>query len=183
MKKIAICMADGVEEIEALTVVDLCRRAGMEIDMISTQNRGRAMGGHGIQFETDLNIKDTDFKEYDGIILPGGGKGTENLMNNMTVLNTVQNFFEAGKLCAAICAAPTVLGKAGILRGKKAICYPGLESQLLGAEVTVESVVRDGNVITSRGLGTAIDFALAIIAYYLGDEKAEEIATQVVYQA
>ena len=95
MKKIAICMADGVEEIEALTVVDLCRRAGMEIDMISTQNRGRAMGGHGIQFETDLNIKDTDFKEYDGIILPGGGKGTENLMNNMTVLNTVQNFFEA----------------------------------------------------------------------------------------
>ena len=69
MKKIAICMADGVEEIEALTVVDLCRRAGMEIDMISTQNRGRAMGGHGIQFETDLNIKDTDFKEYDGIIL------------------------------------------------------------------------------------------------------------------
>ena len=101
----------------------------------------------------------------------------------MTVLNTVQNFFEAGKLCAAICAAPTVLGKAGILRGKKAICYPGLESQLLGAEVTVESVVRDGNVITSRGLGTAIDFALAIIAYYLGDEKAEEIATQVVYQA
>ena len=183
MSKIAICMADGVEEIEGLTVVDLLRRAGLEIDMISTQNRGRAMGSHRIQFETDLNLKEADLKSYDGIVLPGGMKGTENLMNNITVLNTIQNFFEQKKLCAAICAAPTVLGKAGILRGKKAICYPGMEDKLLGAEVTVQPVVVDGNIITSRGLGTAIPFALAIIAYFKGQDSADLIAKQIVYQA
>lgn len=183
MSKIAICMADGVEEIEGLTVVDLLRRAGLEIDMISTQNRGRAMGSHRIQFETDLNLKEADLKSYDGIVLPGGMKGTENLMNNITVLNTIQNFFEQKKLCAAICAAPTVLGKAGILRGKKAICYPGMEDKLLGAEVTVQPVVVDGNIITSRGLGTAIPFALAVISYFKGQDAADLIAKQIVYQA
>lgn len=182
MSKVCICVADGCEEIEALTVVDLLRRAGIEIDMISTQNRGRAKGSHGISFETDKNIRDTDFREYDGIVLPGGMRGTENLMNNVNVINAVQDFAEQGKLCAAICAAPTVLGKAGVLRGKKAICYPGMELKLLGAQVTVESVVRDGNIITSRGLGTAIDFALAIITYFTDEKKAKEIADSVVYR-
>lgn len=183
MSKLAICMADGVEEIEGLTVVDLLRRADIEIDMISTQNRGKAMGSHKIQFETDVNLREADLKSYDGIVLPGGMRGTENLMNNVTIINTIQNFFEQGKLCAAICAAPTVLGKAGILRGKKAICYPGMEDKLLGAEVTVEPVVVDGNIITSRGLGTAIPFALAIISYLKGQDEADRIAEKIVFKA
>ena len=181
MAKALICLADGVEEIEALTVVDLLRRASIDIDMVSVQNRGRATGSHRIQFECDVNIKDIDFKEYDAIILPGGKKGTDTLINNVKILDEVQTFFEKGKLVAAICAAPTVLGKAGILRGRKAICYPGFENGLLGADVQPSNVVRDGNVITSRGLGTAVDFALAIIEYLGGQELAKKTADEIVY--
>ncbi len=182
MAKVAICIADGVEEIEALTVVDLLRRAKIEIEMVSVQNRGKATGSHNINFDCDVNLRDTDLNSYDGIILPGGLKGTENLMNNVKIIDTVQTFAVREKLVAAICAAPTVLGKAGILRGKKAICYPGMEDGLLGAEVTVEDVVIDGNIITSRGMGTATDFALEIIAYLENVELAEEIAERVVYR-
>ena len=181
MAKTAICIADGVEEIEALTVVDLMRRAKLDIDMISVQNRGRAMGSHCIQFECDYCLKDIDLNSYDAIVLPGGLKGTENLMNNVKIIDTIQTFFEKGKLVAAICAAPTVLGEAGILRDKKATCYPGMENGLLSAKVSYDPVVIDGNIITSRGMGTVNDFALEIIRYLADENTAKEIADRVVY--
>lgn len=182
MKKAAILIADGCEEIEALTVVDILRRADITIDMISIRNLGKAKGSHGITFLTDKNIKETDFREYDALILPGGMPGTEHLQNNAKVVHEVQTFFEQKKLVAAICAAPTVLSYAGILSGKKAICYPGLEKKFRDAVITEEDVVLDGNVITSRGLGTAISFALAIIEYLCGKEKAETISSSIVYR-
>ena len=182
MAKTAICIADGVEEIEALTVVDLMRRAKLDIDMISVQNRGRAMGSHRIQFECDYCLKDIDLNSYDAIVLPGGLKGTENLMNNVKIIDTIQTFFEKGKLVAAICAAPTVLGYAGILKGRNATCYPGMEDGLTGATKKTDPVVRDGNIITSRGLGTALAFAGAIIEYLTDAPTAKRVLDGVVYK-
>ena len=182
MAKTAICIADGGEEIEALTVVDLMRRAKLDIDMISVQNRGRAMGSHCIQFECDYCLKDIDLNSYDAIVLPGGLKGTENLMNNVKIIDTIQTFFEKGKLVAAICAAPTVLGYAGSLKGRNATCYPGMEDGLTGATKKTDPVVRDGNIITSRGLGTALAFAGAIIEYLTDAPTAKRVLDGVVYK-
>ncbi len=182
MSKVAICIAEGCEEIEALTVVDLLRRAGIDVTTISVMNIGRAKGSHNISFTTDANMKEVDMAEFDAIVLPGGMPGTNNLRDNANVIHTVQNFFEQGKLVAAICAAPTVFGNAGILKGKKATCYPGMEDGLLGADFVEEDVVVDGNIITSRGLGTAISFAAAIIEYLDSRETAEKILTSIVYK-
>ena len=181
MSKVAICIAEGCEEIEALTVVDLLRRAGIDIDMISVMNIGRGKGSHNISFTTDKNMKDINWGEYDAVVLPGGMPGTNNLRDNANVVHTVQTFFEQGKLVAAICAAPTVFGTAGILKDKKACCYPGMEDGLLGATVSMEPVVVDGNIITSRGMGTAIDFGLAIIEYLIDKEAADNMAEKIVY--
>ena len=184
IKKTAIFMADGCEEIEGLTVVDLLRRAGIEIDMIAIKDIKDGLqvrGSHGIAFEADKNITEINLQEYDGIILPGGMPGTNYLKADSRVRNAVIEFNQAGKLVAAICAAPTVLGDCGILNGKNAICYPGLEEKLTGANIVTQSVVKDGNMITSRGMGTAIEFGLAIIAYFLGQEQADDMARKIVF--
>lgn len=182
MAKVAILMADGCEEIEALTVVDLLRRANITIDMVNIHNKDGVNGSHKIKFETDQKIADTDFGDYNGIVLPGGLVGTNNLKSSETVIKAVRDMNESGKLVSAICAAPTVLAHAGIVKGKKAICYPGMEDQLTGAIVTTEEVVKDGNIITSRGMGTAIPFALAIIAYFQSEADANDMAKKIVYQ-
>lgn len=182
MKKTGIFIADGCEEIEALTVVDLLRRAGIPIDMISVSGKKTVTGAHGITFETDTTLAETDFSSLDGIILPGGMPGTIHLKENPDVIRTIQTFDEAGKLVAAICAAPTVLGAAGVLEGKKATCYPGMEDGLTGADFAAEPVVVDGHIITSRGMGTAIDFSLAIIAFFTDSKQADALAGQIVYR-
>lgn len=182
MAKLLICMADGCEEIEALTVVDLARRAGLEIDMASVSGKAEVTGSHKIKIGADKSLKDIDVNGYDGVILPGGMPGTNYLREDAKVIETVKNFTKGDKLVAAICAAPTVLGYAGVLDGKNASCYPGMEDGLTGAKANTKEVNVDGNIITSRGLGTAIPFALAIIAYFLGEEKAAQISNSVVYQ-
>ena len=182
MNKIAIMIANGCEEIEALTVVDLLRRAGIGIDIVSITDKKNVQGSHGICFAADLAEADFDPGAYDGIVLPGGMPGTKHLGESEQVTKTVKQFAEEGKLVAAICAAPTVLGKCGVLRGKKAVCFPSMEEGLTGAEVLYEEVVRDGNVITSRGMGTAIPFALAIIEYCQGKEAAENMADRIVFR-
>ena len=181
MEKLVIFMADGCEEIEGLTVVDLLRRAGFRIDMISIQPTKRVVGAHGIAFEADRTAEETDADAYDGVILPGGMPGTLHLKAHPAVREAVQRFDRAGKLVAAICAAPTVLADCGVLQGKKAICYPGLEDQLTGAEVITAPVIRDGNVITSRGMGTAIPFGLAVVAFYQGQDRADALARDIVF--
>ena len=182
MKKTAILFVHGYEEVEALTVVDLLRRAKIGCDIISVADSDRVTGSHGISIGADKNFSETDFSQYDGVILPGGMPGTTNLAADERVLALLRNFADAGKLTAAICAAPTVLAKAGLLEGKKAVCYPGMEEQLTGANVSFDPVAVDGTVITSRGLGTAIPFALSIVQYLEGQERAKALASSVVYR-
>ena len=183
MSKVAIMIANGCEEIEALTVVDILRRASIDIDMVSIADGKDVVSSHRIAFVCDRTIDEINKDEYDGVILPGGMPGTENLRADERVADIVKSYFADGKLVAAICAAPSVLGDLGVLDGKRATCHPGFEDRLGKASFTEDSVAVDGNVITSRGMGTAIDFGLAILDY-LGDgsKTKDEVAGNLVYQ-
>lgn len=181
MDKLVICMADGCEEIEGLTVVDLLRRAEIPVDMVSVGAERRVTGSHGIVFEADTTADAADWDAYAGIILPGGMPGTLNLKKNECVRKAVEAYNRDGKLVAAICAAPTVLADCGVLSGRAATCYPGLEDQLTGAAFRTDAVVLDGHILTSRGLGTAIPFALAIVAYCKDRNAAEALSRKIVY--
>ncbi len=182
MLKTAIFLADGFEEIEALTVVDLLRRAGIDITMVSIMEGRTVIGSHRISVEADNLIGNIDFDAIDMIILPGGMPGTSNLDACEELKEKIREFADKGKKLAAICAAPTVYGKMGLLEGKKACCYPGREPDLLGADVRMTEVTKDGNILTSRGMGTAIPFGLAIIEEYLGKDAAEDMAKKIVFR-
>lgn len=183
MKKIGIFMADGCEEIEGLTVVDIVRRAKMEIVMISITGKREVTSSHQVTFLTDALAAEVDYDTLDGIVLPGGMPGTLNLQADETVNKVIRQFAAEGRLVCAICAAPSVLGVAGILEGKWATCHPGFEEKLTGAKVEEKEVVVDGNVITSRGMGTAIPFALEIVRYFADDETVEQVRKGLVYRA
>ena len=182
MSKIAIFMVNGCEEIEGLTVVDNCRRVGIEIDMVSITDSKTVAGAHGISFEADKTIADMNLSDYDGVVLPGGMPGTLNLGACDDVVLAIKQCAAEGKLVAAICAAPSVLGDNHILEGKKATCYPGFEERLIGATCTTDAVAVDGNVITSRGMGTAIEFSLAIIEYFMDKAAADKLANGIIYR-
>ena len=181
MSKLGIFVANGCEEIEGLTVVDIARRAGLEIDMISINATKDVLGSHNIIFFADKTKTEADFDCYDGIILPGGMPGTLNLGADEVVTHTIRDFARQGKLVAAICAAPSVLGENHLLEGKCATCHPGFEEKLLGAKFVEAPVMVDGNIITSRGMGTAIDFALAIVRYFTDDATVAKIKGGLVY--
>lgn len=181
MAKTVIFLAEGFEEIEALTVVDLLRRAGIEIITASIMGKKSVTGSHNITVEADALFEDIDFENTDMLILPGGMPGTTNLDNYAPLKEQISKFNEQGKALAAICAAPTVYGKMGLLQGKKATCFPGREPDLLGADVQTTETVKDGHFITSRGMGTAIPFGLAIIEHFQGAEAAKEMAAKIVY--
>ena len=181
MSKVLIFMAEGHEEIEALTVVDLLRRAGIDIYMVSITGEKKVTGSHGITTVCDKLIETVNFDDADMLVLPGGMPGTINLGECELLMDQVHGFNTSKKGLAAICAAPTVFGKAGILQGKKATCYPGMEGDLKGANTSTDAVCHDGHIITSRGLGTAIPFALEIIRTFQGDEAAEKLAKSIVY--
>lgn len=183
MSRIAVFFAEGFEEIEALTVVDICRRAGIEVQMVSVNGERVVSGSHQITVQMDLDFDAADFKMLDMIVLPGGMPGTKHLEAHEGLMHQVDAFYQAGKYVAAICAAPSILGHRGILEGRKAGCYPGWEEHLKGAQVSMDSVSVDGNVITGRGMGCAIDFALAIVEKLQGREQADRIAAGIVYRA
>lgn len=182
MSKVGIFFATGYEEIEALTVVDMLRRAGVEAKMVSVTGEKTVTSSHGVTVVMDSVIEEEDLDTFDMLVLPGGMPGTTNLQNCPKLMDAVVSFANAGKDVAAICAAPSVFGALGILKGKKACCYPSFEEKLEGAEVNMNSVNVDGNIITSRGMGTAIDFALAIVEKLMGAEKAESLAKAIIYQ-
>jgi len=182
MKKIGVFLAQGFEEIEGLTVVDILRRAGIEVDTISIMGTREVCGSHKIPVLADVLYEDVDFDKLDGVVLPGGLPGTTNLGEHTGVGDMIRSFAGSGKLVAAICAAPSVLGQAGLLAGKKAACYPGYEDQLTGAEVIYDEVAEAGNIITSRGMGTTIAFALRITAYLAGEDKAQELEKKIIYR-
>ena len=182
MKKTAMLFATGFEEVEALTVVDLLRRAEIVCDIVALDGASEIAGSHGIAVCADKAFGDVNVDGYDALLLPGGQPGTKNLGNDERVLSLLREFNRAGKLTAAICAAPTVLAKAGLLEGKRATCYPGLEGKLTGATPGAEAVIADGTVITSRGVGTAIPFALSLVEYLDSKERADALAESIVYR-
>lgn len=182
MYKVAVILAEGFEEVEAIAPVDLLRRAKIDCVTVSLTSEKLVPSSRNIPVLADKSWDEIDFAEVDGVVLPGGLAGTERLLADDRVEALLRQFHAAGKLTAAICAAPTVLAKAGLLTGKRAICYPGLEEKLEGALVTCEEVVRDGSVITSRGMGTSVPFGLALVAYFLGNETAEALAAKIVYR-
>lgn len=185
MSKVSIFLADGFEEIEGLTVVDLLRRADIDIEMVSITGCLTIHGAHGIDVSADVLFENADFSATELFVLPGGMPGTLNLKAHEALGELLTSAFKAGKYVAAICAAPIVLGHLGILKGKKATCYPAadLEVQLTGAELLPVPVVTDGNVITSRGMGTAIEFAAVLIAKLKNQETADELLESIVYRA
>ena len=194
MKKVTVLLADGFEEIEALTVVDLLRRAKVYVDTVSITDDYTVRGAHGIPVQTEDLITEIDFKESDMIVLPGGMPGTTNLKEDENVRKAVQEAYDDGRYVAAICAAPTILADMGLL--KVAILMPAvpliLGVVLIGmnmpnvkredAYLTGAPVATDENIITSQGVGTAIDFALKLIEVLISEEKAVEIADSIVYQ-
>ena len=181
MKKIAIFFAEGYEEIEALTVVDLCRRAGIWVDMVSVTDSLQVTGAHGIPVVMDKMLAEVEFDTLDMLVLPGGMPGTRNLEQVSLLMEQVKAFAAAGKYIAAICAAPSVFGHLGLLAGKNACCYPGFEEELTGANVMFHPCEADGNIITSRGMGCAIDFSLKIIERLENDDTASKIGRQIIY--
>ena len=182
MKKAAVFFGEGFEEVEALTQVDLLKRAGIDVVMVSVMNDEFVKGSHGVMIKCDMTFDKNKLKDADAIILPGGMPGTSNLNNCTELKELITEFNNSGKLIAAICAAPSVFGGMGILKGKKACSYPGFEKYLTGAEVEHNSVSHDGNIITSRGVGTAIDFAAEIITYLLDEKTASDVLDSIVYK-
>ena len=182
MSHIAVFLAEGFEEIEGLTVVDLCRRAGIQTDMVSITEEKTVLGSHGIPVVADITFDEVDFDALDMIVLPGGLKGTQNLEACEPLMEQVEQFHQAGRYLSAICAAPSIFGHKGYLKGREACSYPTFENQLEGAAVTSGPVEISDNVITSRGMGTAIDFGLAILGVFCGQEMAQKIAKAIIYQ-
>ncbi len=181
MKKVSVFFADGCEEIEALTVVDVLRRAGVHVDMVSVTGKKGIAGAHQIRMETDIVFEEMDFADTDMLVIPGGMPGTLHLREHEGLCELLRTYDKENKYVAAICAAPSVLGGLGILKGKKACCYPSFEEKLIGADVKMDPVVHDGHVITSRGMGTAIPFALKLTEVLCGNEKAEEVCQSILF--
>lgn len=167
---IYVFLADGFEETEALTTVDILRRAKFPVKTVGIGKK-EIEGSHGITVLADVSSLEADLSDMDGVILPGGLPGTTNLEKDEFVLSAVREAFSQGMLTAAICAAPSVLGHLGILKGKKATCYPGFEDELLGAEYIKAPAVTDGNVVTSSGAGAVFEFGFAIVNFLSGNTK------------
>lgn len=180
-KKTYLFLAEGFEEIEALAVVDLLRRASIDVDMVSISDSLEVIGGHNIKVLADKSFKDIEDFSCDMLILPGGGLGVENLKKFEPLNKLLVDYNNRNKFIAAICAAPSILGKLNILRGRRVSCYPGFEEQLTGAETTFDAVSFDSNIITSRGPGTAILFALKIIDVLAGHQVSEKIKDEIIF--
>lgn len=173
---IYVFLAEGFEEIEALTPVDVLRRAGLELKTVAVGGTKAVKGAHGIEVAADITEAEFCDKSPSIVILPGGMPGTTNLMESAAVSFAVIDALACGGLVCAICAAPSIPGQMGLLKHHRATCFPGFEEYLDGATVENERVVCDGQFITAKGMGCASEFALAIVEALLGKEKADKIA-------
>ena len=176
---IVILLADGFEEIEALTPLDVLRRAGLNVKTVAIGSK-IAIGSHGIPVVCDMTAEEVNLDAVSTVILPGGMPGSLNLdASDFTDKVLTQVAKNHGRI-AAICAAPLILGRRGLLKGKNAICYPGFENELIGAEISSESVVTDGNITTAKGMGVALAFSLELVSLICGSDKANEISRAVM---
>lgn len=172
--KVVVPLAEGFEEIEFSTVVDILRRAGIAVTVAGLKEEG-INGAHGIRVTPDTLIDKVSADDFDAIVLPGGNPGYINLGKSEKVLNLVRGMHEKNKYVTAICAGPSVLAKAGVIQGKRATIFPGMEGTLTGAQPSKERVVIDGRTITSQGPGTAMEFAIKLVEVLAGKSKAEEV--------
>ncbi|HPW89837.1 MAG TPA: DJ-1/PfpI family protein [Paludibacteraceae bacterium] len=168
-------LASGFEEIEALTVIDVLRRAEIEVKMVSITDDLTVIGAHNIPVVADCLLKDVDFATAEYLILPGGMPGSTNLANCEQLTMHLKHHHEAQKPLAAICAAPLVFGRLGILKGVEAICYPGFEHELQGAHLSKQNVVQSQRVVTAKGPAYALEFALQLVKSIKGSEVADAI--------
>ena len=170
-----ILSADGFEETEALTPSDMLKRGGIEVVLVSIGEEKERVSSHGVTVVADQTLADGLSEDYDLLVLPGGMPGTTNLRNSERVRAEVLKAAAQGKLIGAICAAPSVLGGLGLLKGRKATCYPGFEEQLIGAIYTRQGVITDGHITTARGVGFAIDMGLELVNLLQGEEVFAQV--------
>lgn len=181
MGRVYLFLADGFETIEALTVVDILRRGGVSIKTVSISNQKKVISAHKIAVEADEIFEQCDFSDAMMLVLPGGIPGTPNLEAHEGLGKLLDESAKKGIKLAAICAAPSILGKKGLLKGKNATAYPGYEEELIGANVMDTTVVVDGNIITGRGMGATIDFGLTILKELGHAETAQKVGTGIQF--
>ena len=174
-------LADGFEEVEALTAVDVLKRAGVDVKMVSVTGEKTVTGTHGIKVCADVIFEEADYDGCSMIVLPGGLPGAENLKNHTGLNEKIDEFIQQGKDLAAICAAPMVLGAHAQLSGKPATIYPGMENQLGSLTPVSAETVQDGNIITGKGPAFAMKFALALVEHIRGVDAAKEVADGLLY--
>ena len=182
--KAYVFLADGFEEVEALTTADIMIRAGIDVKLVKvpggTDEKCKAVrGSHNIKVKPDLiigtDVSENELLDGDCVVLPGGMPGTKNLAASDAVINTIKAYDKAGKVVAAICAAPSVLGTNGLLKGRKATCFPGFEDKLEGAERLDTGAVKDGNIVTGKSMGSAVTFGLKVVETIMGKEAADKV--------
>lgn len=175
-----VFLANGFEEIEGLTPVDVLRRAGIEVNTVGVGS-GIITGAHGIKVNTDITVDDIKLNdELKMVVLPGGMPGADNLENCGEVSAAVDFCADKDRFIAAICAAPKILGHKGLLAGREAICFPGFEQELFGAELSESPVVRDGKLITGKSAGVALKFALKLVEALTSEENAEKLGASMI---
>ena len=179
--KIYIFLADGFETVEAMAPVDVMRRAGLSVTTVSIMGRREVLSAQGVPVVADAIMGDFSLSDAKALVLPGGGEGTENLSASAAVREEVERMNGEGKLIAAICAAPMVFGRMGILEERRATCYPGCEIDLKGAVYTAAKVEVDGNIITACGPGASFDFGFAIVEHFCGSETVATIRSQMQF--
>ena len=182
MGKVVVFLADGCEEIEALTVIDILRRGNVDVIGASINDTLGINGAHNIDFKANVTFNDINFDDVDMIVLPGGYEGRNNLLAHDGVCKVCQDFMKKNKYIAAICAAPSILGENRILEGKRATCYPGFENQLKGANYTDKALVIDGNIITSKGPATAMLFSIAQLEVMTNTQTAAKVAQGLLFK-
>lgn len=176
-----ILLANGFEETEAIAPYDVLKRGGAQVQFAGIGGE-LITSSHGVTVKTDILVEDIDAESAEMIVCPGGLVGVDNIIASDTAMKKIRECHDAGKLTAAICAGPAILARLGILEGKKAVCFPGLEGRMTGATISqAEPTVRDGNVITGRGAGASIDFGLRLLAELKGAEAAVKVAADIHY--
>ena len=175
MDQITVHLAEGFEEIEAVTIIDVLRRAELNVITVSITGKTQVTGSHHIEIRADFLFEEVDYSKGMLIVLPGGMPGAKHLNEHPGLKSKVIEYQKSGKFLAAICAAPMVLGNLGLLKGKKAVCYPGFESYLIGSDLSIKPFMTDDKMITGRGVGAALQFSLEIVRILKGEEFAEHL--------
>jgi len=179
---IYVFLATGFEDIEAIAPVDIMRRAGLEVQTVSITGESVVTSAHGVGITSDILLSDVDFAGAEMLVLPGGLPGSTNLDACQPLTSAIKRHFEAGGAIAAICAAPLVFGHLGLLQGRRATCYPGVEGELKGATYTAAIVEQDGNIITGKGPAAAFEFGYTIVDFFLGEGASMPLRQGMIYQ-